>query len=118
MPCETYLAKFDGQRLRLEKCRAEQLPCALPMAENAYIPGNPWLTHSRLGDDERVWCEVYRASGQAGGLFVLRDFDEVLLLALAETNLDFIETLGHFSHLTTYPRYAADIFEHSDEDDD
>ena len=111
MSCEYYAAHWDGKKLRLEEVEEAFLD-----AEGR--PPAPWQVHSCLGDDNKIWCEVYRAPGECGGAFVLRDFDEVLLGVRTDRNLDFIQTLDHFARITSQARYAADIFEHNDDGDD
>lgn len=113
MSCEYYTLEWDGKKLRMEEGR--DAPLALD-AEGR--PAAPWETHSCLGDDNKVWCEVFRAPGIPGGVFVLRDFDEALLAAEARTNMGFLQGLDHFSRLVSNARYAADIFEHSDDEGD
>ncbi len=80
------------------------------------IPTSPWQVHSCLGDDSKVWCEVYRSTQENGGVFVLRDFDEVLFVAHAATNMAFVQALSEFAQMVSHPRYASDIFENADED--
>ena len=118
MSYECYILEHDGKRLRFEAGKADRMPCPLPAKDAAaFEPGAPWETHARLGDDNRLWCEAFRAPGRPGGLFVLRDFDEILMVAAAETHLAFVSGLSRFARMTTYARYAADIFEHADDED-
>lgn len=117
MSCEIYTMEYDGKRLRLE--RAKDAPLVpLPRPGENFAPGPPWQRHATLGDDERLWCEAWRTPNKSGGLFVLWDFDEPLLLTLAGSNLAFAEGVAYFSRMTTYARYAADVYMHSDEDDE
>lgn len=110
MSCEYYDLKWDSKRLRLEEAEKK------PHLDEEMRPDAPCQTHSCLGDDNKIWCEVFRTPGKPGGIFVLRDFDESLLVATAATNMDFVQGLDHFARLTSNIRYAADIFEHNDDD--
>ena len=110
MSCEHYVIQWDSKRLRFEEAKA---PLFLD-ADNA--PADPMQVHSCLGDDNKIWCEAYRAPGQPGGIFLLRDFDELLLTATAKSHMDFVQGLDHFARLTSNVRYAADIFEHNDDE--
>lgn len=116
MSCEIYSMEHSGKRLYLEKYKGDPV-VALPQRGAAYTPGPRWRRHAALGDSEALWCEAWRAP-DSGGLFVLWDADEPLLLVLAENNLAFVEGVGRYSRLTTYARYGADVFEHVDADDD
>ncbi len=80
------------------------------------IPTTPWRVHSCLGDDNKVWCEVYRSPQHCGGIFVMRDFDEVLFMAHAQNNMAFVQALSEFAQIVSHPRYASDIFENADDD--
>lgn len=117
MPFECYTLEYDGKRLRFAPASLENMPCQpVTTGERTDVTlKSPWEFHSSLGDDNRIWCEAYRVSNQPGGFFIVRDFDEVLLLARAETHLAFLQGLSRFARLTTYTRYAADIFEHDEE---
>ncbi len=79
-------------------------------------PPAPWEVHSNLGDDNKIWCQVYRIKGEPGGFFVLRDFDETLFVAHAKGNLGFVFALNTFSKIVSNYRYAIDIFENIDMD--
>lgn len=112
MSCEYYTLKWDEKKLRLEEAKDK------PALDSDLRPIAPWQIHSCFGDDNKLWCEVFRTPGQSGGIFVLRDFDETLLIASAATNLDFVQGVDHFARITSNARYAADIFEHNDDDVD
>ncbi len=81
-------------------------------------PPDPWEIHSSLGNPGSIWCVVYRAHKQAGGLFVMYDFEEILFIAQAKTNMAFAQGLHEFSQMVSDPQYATDIFDNDDDDDD
>ncbi len=111
MSFETYKIEWTGKRL-------EQVPtdkCCVNCAADG-TPTAPWQVHSCLGDDSKVWCEVYRDPKQTGGVFVLRDFDDILFVAYASTNMAFVQALSKYGEMVSHARYAADIFEASDDE--
>lgn len=118
MACEVYFLNYDGRRLCFDSCDDEALARSLIRwnGEGAYAgPFDPCCT---LGDENLLCCMVYRAAGGAGGLFAVRDGNGLLLAAVARTNLAFVQGLTYFARTATYARYASDIFEHVDDDDD
>lgn len=101
---EYYTARHDGIRLTFTPATGGDV--------------GDWADYRsvwRMGDAENLWCEARRAPRDPGGVVIVRDFDEELVVVHAPTHLAFVETLGHFARLVTYGRYAADIYEH-DED--
>ncbi len=113
MLCEYYSIKWDSTVLRMEEDNTVK---TLLNTENT--PLNPWSIHSCLGDDNKVWCEVYRSAEKNGAIFCLKDFNETILVAHARTNLAFIHALQYFANIVSTSRYAADIFENMDDFDD
>ncbi len=111
MSMEFYNITWTGKRLERTPTDALSVPCSSTGA-----PTSPWEVHSCLGDDSKVWCEVYRNTKENGGIFVLRDFDDVLFVAHAASNMAFVQALSEFAQMVSHPRYASDIFENADED--
>ncbi len=111
MHSEFYTISWTGKRLERILSESATISCS----QNG-IPISPWEVHSCLGDDSKVWCEVYRNKQEKGGVFVLRDFDEVLFVAHAASNMAFVQALSEFAQMVSHPRYASDIFENADED--
>ncbi len=111
MPYECYTLEWTGKRL-------EQMPTekVCQYCDASGKPTAPWQVHSCLGDDSKVWCEVYRDPKQKGGIFVMRDFDDVLFVAYANTNMAFVQALSAYAEMVSHARYAADIFEASDDE--
>lgn len=70
-----------------------------------------------VGHEDTLLCRVFRKAKSAGGLLVVMDATGLLLVALATTNLELVSAAGHFSRLSTYVRYGADIFEDIDDED-
>ncbi len=114
MPCEYY--EVDWLKTELHMMPRPELIQSMLDEENA--PLAPWAVHSCLGDDNKIWCQVYRAPDKSGGFFCIKDFTETLLVAYASSNMAFLQALQHFSHMVSNSRYAADIFENADEYDD
>ncbi len=97
-----------------DKLSFSQIEVPFVTCDDDGTPPEPWAVHSSLGDDNKVWCQVYRIKGEPGGLFVLRDFDEVLFVAHARGNLGFVFGVDTFSKMVSNYRYAMDIFENID----
>ncbi len=111
MSFECYKIEWTGKRL--EQVLTEK-PCV--NCDDSGIPTAPWQVHSCLGDDSKVWCEVYRDPKQKGGIFVMRDFDDTLFVSYASTNMAFVQALSAYGEMVSHARYAADIFEAGDDD--
>ncbi len=108
---EFYQLEWTGKRLEQNKTDKPCVHC-----EDCGTPSPPWQVHSCLGDDGKIWCEVYRDPKQSGGVFVMRDFDEVLFVAYASTNMAFLQGISAYGEMVSHVRYAADIFEAGDDD--
>ncbi len=111
MHFEFYKLEWTGKRLEQILTEKSSIQC-----DDSGVPTPPWQVHSCLGDDSKIWCEVYRAPSQSGGVFVLRDFDDVLFVAHATSNMAFAQALSAYSEMVSHARYAADIFEAGDDE--
>ncbi len=69
-----------------------------------------------MGDENLLFCTALRKNEGVGGIFVLAEGDTLLLVAVAENTLSYVEGLGHYAGLVAQPRYAVDIFENVDGD--
>ncbi len=110
MSCEYYDLEWCGKRLQTKPAN----PATFNLDDELKPP---MPIHSCLGDDNKIWCEVYRAQGQSGGFFILRDFDDVLMVAKAHDNIAFLAGLNFFAGIVSNSRYGADIFEHNEDED-
>ncbi len=108
---EFYKIEWKGKQLEQE---LTEKPCV--NCNDDGVPTPPWQVHSCLGDDSKIWCEVYRSPKKKGGVFVMRDFDDVLFVAYASTNMAFVQALNVYSEIVSQARYAADIFEAGDDE--
>lgn len=131
MACECYSLSYDGKRLRFlspEQTDLDALQKAFGKLcdvrrgkirlDDGVIPEG-YTPYAVLGDEGLFVCRVYRAASGTGGLFVIGDNDGPLLMVLAARNLDFVLGLSRFARAVTYARYASDIFESlNDEDED
>ncbi len=113
MSHEFYTINWTGKELEYQL----KASCPITLDSEANPPKN-WKEHLFLGRYGEVWCASYRNSKDAGGLFVMQDADEVLFIAQASTNMAFVQALSQFSQVVSNPRYAADIFDNADDDDD
>ncbi len=113
MPCEFYELEWNGTSLQSTSIAKDSLKL-----DDNLTPAKPMTVHSCLGDDNKLWCEVYRAHKQSGGMFLVRDFDEVLMVANTNNNMSFLHGLDFFAKIVSNSRYAADIFENADVDDE
>ncbi len=111
MSFEFYQLEWTGKRLE-----QNLIDKASINFDDSGTPTPPWQVHSCLGDDSKIWCEVYRDPKQAGGVFVMRDFDDVLFVAHARSNMAFAQALGKYGEIVSHARYAADIFEAGDDE--
>ncbi len=109
MSCEYYDLEWCGTRLHTKVADATSFNL-----NDDLKPAGP--IHSCLGDDNKIWCAVYRE--QSGGMFIIRDFDHVLLVARAKNNMTFLAGLNYFAGIVSNSRYGADIFEHNDDEDE
>jgi hypothetical protein len=80
------------------------------------LPG--YYVHASMGDENLLVCLAMRKDEGAGGIFVLEDTDSVLYVAVAESNLAYAEGLNHFAEIVAQTRYAVDIFDEVDEEDE
>ncbi len=113
MPCEYYNIEWSGKCLDTTPIMAS----AFALNEDL-TPAAPMEIHSCLGDDNKIWCEVYRVQGQSGGIFIVRDFDDTLIIAKADDNMSFLKSLDFFAKIVSNTRYAADIFENADDEEE
>ncbi len=113
MSCEYYKLEWCGKRLHTTSTTANSFDL-----DSDLKPKAPFAIHSCLGDDNKIWCTVYRAQGMGGGIFIMRDFDEVLIIAKAQDNMTFLSGLEFFAGIVSNSRYGADIFEHVDDDEE
>ncbi len=112
MALEFYNLIYTGKRLERILSDKPGIQCS-----DSGTPPAPWELHSSLGDDANIWCEVYRIPNKPGAFFAMMDYEELLFVAHAQTNMAFTQALCEFSKMVTEPRYAADIFEDDDSDD-
>ncbi len=112
MPCEFYSLTWCGKHLHTKPINESDINFS-----KALTPAAPLQIHSCLGDDNKLWCEVYRAPGQSGGVFIMRDFDDALIVAKADDNMSFLRGLDFFAQIVSNSRYGADIFENADDED-
>ncbi len=112
MACEYYSLEWCGKRLHTKPIKESTLNFSKDL-----VPAAPWQIHSCLGDDNKIWCEVYRAHGHSGGIFIVRDFDDALIVAQASDNMSFLRGLDFFAGIVSNSRYGADIFENADDTD-
>ncbi len=110
MPCEFYDLEWCGKRLHTKP--ADPTSFNLNKDHKPSVP-----VHACLGDDNKIWCEVFRGQGQSGGFFILRDFDDTLIVARASDNITFLAGLNFFAGIVSNSRYSADIFEHNEDDE-
>ncbi len=115
MLCEYYTLHWDGTTLHMMQDNSVQ---GVLDAEQPNSPTAPWAVHSCLGDDNKIWCEVYRAPEKSGGIFCVKDFNDTLIIAHAPTNMAFVHGMHSFANMVSTSRYAADIFENADDFDD
>ncbi len=109
MAVQYFLLGISDGKLNFSQVESPSVNCA-----DDGTPPEPWAVHSSLGDDNKIWCQIYRIKGEPGGFFVLRDFDEVLFAAHAKGNLDFVFGVETFAKMVSNYRYAMDIFENID----
>ncbi len=112
MSLEFYNLVWTGKRLEKSLSDKAHIQCS-----DKGTPPSPWEVHTCIGDDGRLWCEVFRIPGRKGGFFVVRDFEELLLVAHAETNMAFAQVFSEFAQMVSHPRYAQDIFDNADDED-
>ncbi len=91
-------------------------PALMAALEEDTVAG--YTVQTALGDDNLLDCLVMRKEEGAGGLFIIEDDMEALIAVVAETNLAYVEGLNHFAEMVAQARYAADIYENNDEDED
>ena len=72
----------------------------------------------RLGDPALLCCSVFRDNSCGGGVFVVRDQDEVLFSCLAADNLTYAIAMAYFARMVADCRYGADIYENMDNPDE
>lgn len=72
----------------------------------------------KLGDPAILSCSVFRDESRGGGVFVVRDLDDILFSASAADNLTYAIAMAYFGRMVADCRYAADIFENLDDPDE
>ncbi|MDO5484123.1 MAG: hypothetical protein Q4F27_04365, partial [Desulfovibrionaceae bacterium] len=116
---EIYTLKMEGAALVFEP-RTDALAADVLNADAASRLANlpeGWSLAACMGDPELLYCVAWRSP--AGGCFCLYEADNVpLLAAVAESALAYAQGLAHFGRLVAEPRYAVDMYENLDGDDD
>lgn len=79
---------------------------------------NGYSMQELLGDDELLSCVVMRKEEGPGGLFIVQDDMDMLLCAVAESNLAYVEGINHFAEIVSQARYALDISESKNDEED
>lgn len=72
----------------------------------------------RMGAPDLAHCVIFRYEGRPGGIFAMHEQEELLFVAVAESNLVYAIAKGFFGDLTASARYGVDIFEAVDDEDD
>lgn len=72
----------------------------------------------RMGSPDLAHCVIFRQEGKPGGVFAMHEQDQLLFVAIAESELAYALAKGFFGNLAASARYGVDIFEATDGEDD